>query len=74
MYLESVKTANFGDLHILHEPFDEILIDNAIRGGEKGQDMFDKMLFVIFEVFLYYSPFIPVSLPESAKTTFILVL
>ncbi len=34
------------DLNLLHEPLDEVLVDDAVWGGEEGQHVRDEVLLV----------------------------
>lgn len=47
--LESIETPSFGDLDLSAKSLDEILIDNAIRCGEEGEDVGNKPLLVVIE-------------------------
>ena len=49
--LKTVETADLGGLDLRHEPLDQVLVDDAVRGGEKGQNMFDEKLFPLFQLF-----------------------
>lgn len=48
-YLEAIEAACLGYLDLSAEPFYEILIDNAIRGGEEGEDVGDEVAFVVIQ-------------------------
>ena len=50
-YLESVETADLSGLDLRHEPLDEVLVDDAVRGGEEGQDVLDEVLLALFQLF-----------------------
>lgn len=52
--LEAVEAAGFGDLHLTHEVFYEVFVDDAVGRGEKSEDVLDEVLFVVGE-------FVPVS-------------
>jgi hypothetical protein len=45
--LETIKRANFGDLDIVGEAFNNILVDNSIRVCEEREDMGNEMPFLM---------------------------
>lgn len=45
-YLESIEAPCLGHLHLGTEPLNKVLIDNAIAGSEKCQNMLDEVLFL----------------------------
>ena len=48
--LEAVEAAGFGDLDVVHEAASEVLEDDAVGGGEEGEDVLDEVAFVVGEV------------------------
>merc|ERR1719203_304541 len=65
--LEAVEAAGFGDLYLAHEVFDEVFVDDSVGGCEKGEDVFDEVLFVMSE-------FVPVSEVPGKVYFFILFI
>jgi len=49
--LEAIEAAGFGELHFAHEIHGEVLVDDAVAGGEEGQDMRDEMAFSSLSLF-----------------------
>lgn len=47
--LEAVEASSLGDLDLAAEALDQVLVDNAIRGGKEGQDVRDEVLLVIVQ-------------------------
>jgi len=47
--LETVEAASLGDLHFTAEALDEVLVDNAIRGGKECEYMGDEVALVIIQ-------------------------
>ncbi len=47
--LEAVEAAGLGHLNLAAEALDEVLVDNAVRCGEEGQDVRDKELLILVE-------------------------
>ena len=47
--LEAVEAAGFGDLHFAAEALDEVLVDDAVGGGEEGEDVGDEEALVVVE-------------------------
>ena len=47
--LEAVEAAGLGDLYLAGEALDEVLVDNAIGGGEKGENLRDEEALVVVE-------------------------
>jgi hypothetical protein len=47
--LKGVETAGFGDFDFGAEILDEVFEDDTIGAGEKGEDGFDKVAFVVIE-------------------------
>lgn len=45
-HLEAVETASLRHLHLLAEPFDQILVDDAVGRGEKGENVADEFALV----------------------------
>lgn len=45
--LETVEAACLGDLNFTAEALDEVLIDDAVRGGEEGEDVGDEVTLVV---------------------------
>jgi short-subunit dehydrogenase len=37
--LETIETARLGNLSFIRETFVEVLVNNAVGGGEEGEDM-----------------------------------
>lgn len=50
--LEAVEAASLGDLDLAGKALDEILVDDAIRGGEESKDVGDEEALVIVEAFV----------------------
>lgn len=48
--LETIKAASFGNLDFLAEPFDEILVNDAIRSREECQNVRNEMTLVLVEI------------------------
>ena len=48
-YLKAIEASSLRNLNFLHEPFNKVLVDNAVRGGKEGQDVFDEMLLIVLE-------------------------
>lgn len=44
--LESIETACFGHLDFAAEPLNKVLVDDAIRCGKEGEDVFDEVFLV----------------------------
>ncbi|KAJ4838164.1 hypothetical protein Tsubulata_029901 [Turnera subulata] len=44
--LKAIEGARLGDLDLLHEPPGEVLEDDAVEGGEEGEDVGDEVLLV----------------------------
>ena len=49
--LEAVEGTRLRDLDLLHESSGEILQNDAVRGGEEGEDMGDEVLLIWDEIF-----------------------
>ena len=47
--LEAVEAASFGHLHLLHEALDQVLVDDAVAGGEEGQHVRQEVALVLLE-------------------------
>ena len=47
--LETVEAPCFGGLDFIGEPLNEVLVDDSVRSGEKGEDVGDKVTFIIVE-------------------------
>ncbi len=47
--LEPVKTARLGDLDVVGEPLDEVLVHDAVGGGEEGEHVRDEGAFGVRE-------------------------
>jgi hypothetical protein len=45
--LESIEAASLGDLDLGAESLNEVLVNNAIRGGKEGKDMRDEELLIL---------------------------
>ena len=45
--LEPIETACLGYLHLSAEPLHQVFIDDAIRSGEEGENMGDKIALVV---------------------------
>ena len=45
--LETVEAPSFGDLNLAAESLEQVLVDNAIRRGEEGEDVGDEEALVI---------------------------
>ena len=49
--LETIESASFRDLDFLHETHTQVLIDNAIGSGEKGENVGNEVTLVVAERF-----------------------
>lgn len=47
--LEAIKTPGFSHLDFLRKSFNQILVNYSVRSGKKGQDVWYKMFFRIFQ-------------------------
>ena len=47
--LETVEAASLGDLYLAGESLEEVLVDDAIGGGEKREDVGDEEALVVVE-------------------------
>ena len=47
--LETVEAACLWYLHLTAETFDEVLVDDAVRGGEKGKDVGNEVTLVVVQ-------------------------
>jgi len=47
--LKTVKGAHLGRLNFVGKPEGQVLADDAVRGGKKRQDHFDKILFILVQ-------------------------
>jgi hypothetical protein len=47
--LEAVEAASLGDLDLAGEALDKVLVDDAIGGGEEGEDVGDEEALVVVE-------------------------
>ena len=47
--LEAVEATCFGDLDFAAEALDEVLVDNTIRGGEKGEHVGDEVALIVIQ-------------------------
>ena len=45
--LEAIETPGFSDLHFLAESLNQVLVDDSIRGGEKGKDVRNKVTLIL---------------------------
>lgn len=45
--LKSIKATGLGDLDFITEALDEVLIDNAVRGGKESENMRNKVTLII---------------------------
>jgi len=50
--LESVKASSFRDLDLVGEALEEVLVDDAVRGGKEGEDVGDEEALVLGEAVL----------------------
>eukprot|EP01052_Picozoa_sp_SAG31_P012441 SAG31_NODE_728_length_12522_cov_13.320534_8_plen_114_part_00 len=48
--LKTVEEPRLRDLHFLGEALHKVLVDDAVSGGEEGQDMRDEMALVVVEL------------------------
>ena len=48
--LEAVEAARLRQLDLRREALDEVLVDNAVRGGEKGEDVGDEVALVVAQL------------------------
>ena len=47
--LESIEAASFGDLHLIAEALQQVLVDNAVGRGKESQDVRDKVALIIVQ-------------------------
>ena len=47
--LETVEAACLWYLHLTAETFDEVLVDDAVGGGEKGKDVGNEVALVVIQ-------------------------
>lgn len=47
--LETVEASSLGNLYLAREALDKVLVDDAIGGGEEGEDVGDEEALVIVE-------------------------
>ena len=47
--LETVEAARLRDLDLAGETLEEVLVDDAVTGGEKGQDVGDEVALIVIE-------------------------
>jgi hypothetical protein len=47
--LEAVEAAGLGDLDLVGEAFEQVLVDDAVRGSEERQDMWDEVALVVVQ-------------------------
>lgn len=48
--LEPVETSGFWNLNLLHEPLDQIFVDNSVRGSKECQNMRNEIFFILLEL------------------------
>jgi hypothetical protein len=48
--LEAIEATSFSGLNLVRESLYEVLVDDAIGGGEEGEDMGDEMAFIIVKL------------------------
>lgn len=73
-HLEAVKAAGFRDLDFCHKALRQIFKHNAVGGSEKGQDVFDEVLFTFGEflpVFYILRQVNFVNCPEAGHLIFV---
>ena len=70
--LEAVEAARLGDLHLLHEPFHQVLVHDPVRGGEEGEHVRHEISLVVFQVFPVFHVLGQVDLQEAVQVKFFL--
>jgi hypothetical protein len=50
--LETIEATRFGRLNFPAEPFDQILVDDAVRRCEEGKDVRDEVPFIVIKAIL----------------------
>jgi hypothetical protein len=50
--LETIEASSFRGLDFTAEALDEVFVDNAIRGGEKGENVRDEVALIVVELVL----------------------
>lgn len=73
-YLKSIEAPSFWDLHFSAKLFSKVFKDYPITGREKGQNVFDEMLFFFIELLPILEILIEVDLISSPKRSQVLLV
>lgn len=50
--LEAIEASSFSSLDFTGESFNEIFVDDTVRGGKEGEDVRDEVAFIVVELVL----------------------